>query len=138
MPDSLYMFNLIYINSGNGRTILIILLQNSFYSLIKTFLYSPTSKFLGDIFLILSDNRHAMPNDRSISAIPASVEKATGMLKVHLTIPIELKNNDISGLITRQLTIMPTTVDRIIAGINESAVCKMSCPVVNPKDLSIP
>ena len=79
-----------------------------------------------------------MPNDRSISAIPASVEKATGMLNVHLTIPIELKNNDISGLITRQLTIMPTTVDRIIAGINVSAVCTISCLVVKPNDLSIP
>ena len=60
------------------------------------------------------------------------------MLNVHLTIPIELKNNDISGLITRQLTIMPIIVDRIIEGINESAVCKISCFVVYPSDLSIP
>ena len=101
-------------------------------------LYSPTSRLRGAIFLILSDSKHAIPNDMMISPIPASVEKATGMLNVHLTIPMELKNNDISGLITRQLTIMPTTVDRIIAGINESAVCKMSCAVVNPNDLSIP
>lgn len=100
--------------------------------------YSPTSKWRGAIFLILSDSKHAIPKDIMISPIPASVEKATGMLNVHLTIPIELKNNDISGLITRQLTIMPTTVDRIIAGINESAVCKMSCFVVKPNDLSIP
>lgn len=79
-----------------------------------------------------------MPNDRSISAIPAIAANTTGILNVHFTMPNELKNNDISGLITRQLTIMPTTVDRIIAGINESAVCKMSCFVVNPSDLSIP
>ena len=88
--------------------------------------------------MTLSDNKHAIPNDIMISPIPASAEKATGMPNIHLTIPIELKNSDISGLIAIQLTIMPTTVDRIIAGINESAVCKMSCPVVNPKDLSIP
>ena len=61
--------------------------------------YSPTSKWRGAIFLILSDSKHAIPKDIMISPIPASVEKATGMLNVHLTIPIELKNNDISGLI---------------------------------------
>ena len=65
-----------------------------------------------------------MPNDRSISPIPAIVEKTTGILNVHFTIPSELKNSDISGFITRQLTIIPTTVESIIAGINESAVCK--------------
>ena len=96
------------------------------------------SREWGDIFLTFSDSKQEMPNDRSISAIPAIVANTIGILNVHFTIPIELKNNDISGLITRQLTIMPTTVDRIIAGINESAVCKISCPVVNPNDLSIP
>ena len=79
-----------------------------------------------------------MPNDRSISAIPATVTNRIGILNVHFTMPNELKNSDKSGLITRQLTIMPTTVDRIIAGINESAVCTMSCFVVKPNDLSIP
>ncbi len=79
-----------------------------------------------------------MPNDRSICPNPANTENKIGILNVHFTMPSELKNSDISGLITRQLTIMPTTVDRIIAGINESAVCKMSCFVVKPNDLSIP
>lgn len=92
----------------------------------------------GAIFLILSDNRHAMPNDRSISAIPAIVTNRIGILNVHFTMPNELKNSDISGLIARQLIISPITVEIIIAGINESAVCKMSCSVVNPNDLSIP
>ena len=88
--------------------------------------------------MILSDSKHAIPKDRSISPNPANTENKIGILNVHFTMPSELKNNAVSGLITRQLTIMPTTVDRIIAGINESAVCKMSCFVVNPSDLSIP
>ena len=79
-----------------------------------------------------------MPNDRSISPIPAITEKAIGILNVHFTMPSELKNSDISGLIERQLTIMPITVEIIIVGINESAVCTMSCFVVKPNDLSIP
>ena len=92
----------------------------------------------GAIFLILSDKRHAMPKDKSISAIPATVTNRIGILNVHFTMPSELKNSDKSGLMVRQLIITPITVEIIIAGINESAVCKMSCPVVNPKDLSIP
>ena len=79
-----------------------------------------------------------MPNDRRISPIPAIIEKTTGILNVHFTIPSELKNSDISGFITRQLTIIPTTVESIIAGRNESAVCSISCFVVKPNDLSIP
>ena len=79
-----------------------------------------------------------MPNDRSISPIPAIAANTTGILNVHFTMPNELKNSDISGLIARQLKIIPITVEIIIAGINESAVCKMSCFVVNPSDLSIP
>ena len=92
----------------------------------------------GAIFLILSDNRHAMPNDKSISAIPAIVTNRIGILNVHFTMPSELKNSDKSGLMVRQLIITPITVEIIIAGINESAVCKISCFVVNPSDLSIP
>ena len=88
--------------------------------------------------MILSDSKHAIPNDIMISPIPASVEKATGISNVHFTIPIVLKNNDISGLITAQLIIIPRNVERITAGINESAVCKISCLVVKPIDLSIP
>ena len=79
-----------------------------------------------------------MPNDRSISAIPAIVANTIGILNVHFTMPSELKNSDKSGLMVRQLIITPITVEIIIAGIHESAVCKMSCPVVNPNDLSIP
>ena len=92
----------------------------------------------GAIFLILSDSKQAMPNDRRIRPNPANTENKIGILNVHFTMPSELKNSDISGLMVRQLTIIPTTVDRIIAGINESAVCKMSCFVVKPNDLSIP
>ena len=88
--------------------------------------------------MIFSDNRHAIPNDKRISPIPATVTNAMGILKVHFTIPSELKNSAVSGLIIRQLMIIPITVEIIIAGINESAVCKMSCFVVNPSDLSIP
>ena len=79
-----------------------------------------------------------MPNDRSISPIPATVTNRIGILNVHFTIPSELKNSDISGFITRQLAIMPIIVEIIIVGINESAVCTMSCFVVKPNDLSIP
>lgn len=79
-----------------------------------------------------------MPNERSIIPVPATALNTAGMLNVHFTMPIELKNSDISGFITRQLTIMPTTVDRIIAGINDSAVCNISCLVVKPNDFSIP
>lgn len=88
--------------------------------------------------MILSDIKHAMPNDRIINPIPANVTNTIGILNVHFTMPSELKNSDKSGLIIRQPIIMPTTVEIIIAGINESAVCKMSCFVVNPSDLSIP
>ena len=79
-----------------------------------------------------------MPNDRSISPNPANTENKIGILNVHFTMPSELKNSDKSGLMVRQLIITPITVEIIIAGINESAVCKMSCFVVNPSDLSIP
>ncbi len=40
-----------------------------------TIFYSPTSKLRGAIFLILSDNRHVIPKDKSISPIPAAVIK---------------------------------------------------------------
>ena len=79
-----------------------------------------------------------MPNDRSISPNPANTENKIGILNVHFTMPSELKNSDKSGLMVRQLIITPITVEIIIAGINESAVYKISCLVVNPSDLSIP
>ena len=96
------------------------------------------SREWGDIFLTFSDSKQEMPNDRSISAIPAIVANTIGILNVHFTMPSELKNNAVSGLIIIQLKIIPITVEIIIAGINESAVCKISCLVVNPSDLSIP
>lgn len=76
--------------------------------------------------MTLTDSKQANPNDASISANPATVTNITGISKVHLTMPIELKNSDISGFITRQLTIIPTAVESITAGINESAVCRIS------------
>ena len=88
--------------------------------------------------MILSDIKHAIPKDIMISPIPASVTNTIGILNVHFTMPSELKNSDKSGLMVRQLIITPITVEIIIAGINESAVCKISCFVVNPSDLSIP
>ena len=100
--------------------------------------YSPTSKLRGAIFLILSESKQAMPNDRSISPNPANTENKIGILNVHFTMPSELKNNAVSGLIIIQLIIIPITVEIIIVGINESAVCTMSCFVVKPNDLSIP
>ncbi len=79
-----------------------------------------------------------MPNDKSISPIPAIAEKTIGILKVHFTMPSELKNSDRSGLIATQLIIIPITVEIIVAGINENAVCKISCLVVNPSDFIMP
>ena len=79
-----------------------------------------------------------MPNDKSISAVPATVTNRIGILNVHFTMPIVLKNSDISGLMTRQLIIMPITIEKMIAGINENAVCRISCLVVKPNDYSIP
>ena len=88
--------------------------------------------------MTLSDKRQAMPKDSNISAIPATVIKPTGTVKVHFNMPRLLKKTLNSGFMTRLLTKSPTTVERIIAGINESAVCKMSCFVVKPSDFKIP
>ncbi len=88
--------------------------------------------------MILSESKHAIPNDKRISTSPATELNTMGIANVHFTIPSELKNSDISGLIARQLTIMPITVEIIIVGINERAVCKISCFVVKPNDFSIP
>lgn len=100
--------------------------------------YSFINNARGAIFLILSDNKQAIPNDNAIKQIPAIVAKTIGILNVHFTMPRLLKNMLNIGFITKQLITSPTTVERMMAGINESAVCKMSCFVVNPSDLSIP
>ena len=44
------------------------------------------------------------PKANRISPTPANTLNTTGALNVHLTMPIELKNSDISGLMTRQPT----------------------------------
>lgn len=79
-----------------------------------------------------------MPNANKISPIPAKTTNRYGIPNVHFIMPIELKNSDISGFMAIQLIIMPTTVEIIIAGINDSAVCIISCFVVNPIDFKIP
>ena len=100
--------------------------------------YSPTSKFRGAIFLILRDNRQAIAKDKSTSPIPAMEINPIGTMKVHFTMPNPLKNSDISGFITRPPTISPMMVEMMIAGINESAVCKISCFVVKPSAFNMP
>lgn len=79
-----------------------------------------------------------MPNDTNISAVPAIAINAIGTVNVHLSMPKLLKNTLKSGFIVTELTISPTTVDITIAGIKDNAVCKISCRVVNPNDLSMP
>ena len=79
-----------------------------------------------------------MPNASNIRPIPAKTTNRYGIPNVHFIMPIELKNSDISGFIAMQLIIMPTTVEIIIAGINDSAVCIISCFVVKPIDFKIP
>ena len=100
--------------------------------------YSPVRSACGVIFLMRSDIRHAKANDKSISPMPASVINTTGTLKVHLTIPILLKNRLMSGFIIRPPTIIPITVEIMIAGIKDSAVCNISCFVVKPSDFKSP
>lgn len=80
--------------------------------------------------MILSDNKQAIPNDKKISPTPAIALNVTGIPKVHFTMPNELKNSAISGFIAKQLTIIPTNVERITAGIKDRAVCKISCWVM--------
>ncbi len=88
--------------------------------------------------MILSERRQAIQNDIRIIPTLANTENTIGILNVHFTMPSELKNSDKSGLIARQLITNPATVEIIIAGINDSAVCTMSCFVVNPSDFKIP
>ena len=100
--------------------------------------YSPTSKARGAIFRIFNDSRHAIAKANSISPIPAAEVNAIGIVNVHFTTPMLLKNIDITGLIIMLQTINPTTVERITVGINDRAVCRISCPVVKPRDFKIP
>lgn len=100
--------------------------------------YSPTKRFLGVIFLILSDSKHAMQNANSINPTPAPAIKPIGTANVHFTMPRLLKNKLNSGFTIKALIINPTIVEMIIAGINDSAVCSISCLVVNPIAFKIP
>lgn len=79
-----------------------------------------------------------MPKDNNISPIPATITNVKGILNVHFTTPRPLIKSAVSGFIIRQQTISPTTVDIIIDGINESAVCTINCLVVKPIDFKIP
>lgn len=72
-----------------------------------------------------------------MSPTPAIEMKPIG-INVHFTTPIPLKNIETNGLMTNEFTISPRMVEHIIAGIKDSAVCKMSCLVVNPSDFIIP
>ena len=93
-------------------------------------IYSPVSNDFGVIFLIFRESRHSVAKANRI--------RPTGTEKVHLTIPIPLRNNAVNGLIIRLHTINPIMEDTIMVGINDSAVCRISCPVVKPRDFSIP
>jgi len=101
-------------------------------------IYSPVSNDFGVIFLIFRESRHSVAKANRIRPIPAAMTNPTGTEKVHLTIPIPLRNNAVNGLIIRLHTINPIMEDTIMVGINDSAVCRISCPVVKPRDFSIP
>lgn len=78
--------------------------------------------FLGDIFRMRSDIKQASANDAAISPKPATTLNAMGMLNVHFTMPIPLKNSAVSGLIITLLNTNPNTVESTTAGINDSDV----------------
>ena len=100
--------------------------------------YILSNSAFGVILLIFRDNRHAIPNAASIIPIPASILYPTGTVNVHFTIPKSFKNTATIGLIIKLHTVTPTTVERTTAGMKESAVCKINCPVVKPRDFRIP
>ena len=104
---------------------------------IKSF-YSPESNDFGAIFLIFSDSRQTVTNANSISTMPETAIKTVETVKVHFTIPIPLKNNATNGLIITAETISPTITEIIVVGINDNAVCRISCGVVYPKAFIIP
>ena len=90
------------------------------------------------IFFIFNDSRHAIAKVNNISPMPVIVINPTGTAKEHFIIPRVLKNTDSRGLIIKQLTISPIMDERIMAGINDNAVCKISCLVVKPSAFIIP
>ena len=100
--------------------------------------YSPISREHTASFLIFRDIRHRIKNVNRIIPIPSIMTSPTGTVNAHFTIPILLKNKDISGLITTHPTASPTVVDKMIGGIKEIAVWTISCLVVKPKDFIIP
>lgn len=100
--------------------------------------YSPESNARGVIFLILKDSRQTVKNANSTTPIPAAVMKPIGIVNVHFTIPIPFKNNAVRGLIMKLHPISPAAVERTVAGINDNAVCKISCFVVKPSAFITP
>lgn len=85
-----------------------------------------------------SDNRQVSAKDSATSAAPPTAVKPIGTVNVHLTIPMPLKNSAVNGLIIRHDSASPMTVDSIIAGMKESAVCNISRPVVKPIAFNTP
>ncbi len=76
--------------------------------------------------MIRRDSRQAIPKESTTRPAPAAAMKPPGTIKVHFTIPMPLRNSAIKGLISRLLTISPTAVDKIMAGIKLRAVCRIS------------
>lgn len=100
--------------------------------------YSPVSSALGVIFLIFRDRRQAIEKESPIMPIPAAVIKPMGTGNLHFTMPISLKNRPSSGFMVKPLTASPAADERTTYGINDSAVCRISCLVVKPRDFKIP
>ena len=88
--------------------------------------YSPESNALGAIFLIFKDNRQTVANENSTSPAPTMAINPIGTVNVHFTIPMPLKNNAVKGLMMILHTLNPTIVETIVAGINDSVVCRIS------------
>ena len=100
--------------------------------------YSSASSALGAIFRIFSDSRQTVAKANSTRQMPAMMINPTGTVKVHLTMPIPLKNNAVNGLIRKAHTVKPTAAERMVAGINDAAVCKINCRVVKPSAFMMP
>lgn len=93
--------------------------------MIRSF-YSPEIKALGVIFLIFRDNRQTVAKANSTSPIPPMAINPSGTANVHCTIPIPFKNKAVKGLMIKLERINPAIVERIVVGINDNAVCRIS------------
>ncbi len=72
--------------------------------------------------MILADSRHVTEKVNSTSMIPAAAIIAAGILNVHLTIPMLLKNTAVRGLIIKEQIVSPIIVESMTAGIRLAAV----------------